>query len=60
MEKSQAYAIGDSLNDLPMFSAVSTSISMGNGDKLKPYADYVTDDISEDGIYNAMKKFGFF
>ncbi|WP_049962689.1 Cof-type HAD-IIB family hydrolase [Ruminococcus sp. HUN007] len=60
MDKSQAYAIGDSLNDLPMFSAAGTSISMGNGEKLKQYADYVTDDIMENGIYNAMEKYGFF
>ncbi len=58
--KDRAYAVGDSLNDLPMFSAVGTSIAMGNGKMLIPYADYVTDDIREDGIYKAMKHFGFF
>ncbi len=55
-----SYAVGDSLNDLPMFSAVGTSIAMGNGEPLIPYADYVTDDILENGIYNAMEHFGFF
>lgn len=60
MDKSQAYAIGDSLNDLPMFSAVGTGISMGNGKDLIPHADFVTDDIMEDGIYKALEHFGFF
>lgn len=58
--KPQAYALGDSLNDLPMKDAVGTFISMGNGKKLIPYADYVTDDIDSDGVYNAMERFGFF
>ncbi|SDA25138.1 hypothetical protein SAMN02910447_02571 [Ruminococcus sp. YE71] len=60
LERGQCYAIGDSLNDLPMFSAVGTSISMGNGEMLAPYADYVTDDIHADGLYKAMEHFGFF
>lgn len=60
MNKSAAYAIGDSLNDLPMFAGAGTSIAMGNGEKLIPYADYVTDDLWHDGIYHAMEYFGFF
>ena len=58
--KENAYAVGDSLNDLPMFGAVGTGIAMGNGIALKPYAQYLTDDIDSDGIYNAMEHFGFF
>ena len=58
--RTDSYAVGDSLNDLPMFGAVGTGIAMGNGDALKPYADYITDDIDSDGIYNAMEHFGFF
>lgn len=60
LSKENAYAVGDSLNDLPMFSAVGTSIAMGNGKMLIPYADHVTDDIDRDGIYNALRRFGFF
>ena len=60
IEKRDAYAIGDSLNDLPMFAAAGTSIAMGNGKMLIPYADYVTADIMQDGIYKAMEHFGFF
>ena len=58
--KKDACAVGDSLNDLPMFDAVGTSVAMGNGAPLIPYADYVTDDIMQDGIYNAMEHLGFF
>ena len=60
LDKKDACAVGDSLNDLPMFNAVGTSVAMGNGIPLIPYADYVTDDIMQDGIYNAMKHLGFF
>ncbi len=60
LSKTDAYAIGDSLNDLPMFRAAGTSIAMGNGKKLIPYADYVTADLMQDGIYKAMEHFGFF
>ncbi|MBR1862491.1 MAG: HAD hydrolase family protein [Ruminococcus sp.] len=60
LDRSQAYAVGDSLNDLPMFDAVGTSIAMGNGTMLIPYADYVTDDIHKGGIYSALEHFGFF
>lgn len=60
IEKKNAYAVGDSLNDLPMFDAVGTGIAMGNGIDLIPHADHVTDDIDNDGIYNAMEHFGFF
>ena len=60
LQKSDSYAIGDSLNDLPMFEGAGTSIAMGNGEKLIPYADYVTADLWHDGIYQAMAHFGFF
>ena len=60
IDRKNAYAIGDSLNDLPMFEAVGTGIAMGNGKMLIPYADYVTDDIHSGGVYKAMEHFGFF
>lgn len=53
------YAFGDSVNDLDMLRTAGTGISMGNGTKAaKEAADYVTDSIYEDGIYNACKHFG--
>ena len=53
------YAFGDSVNDLDMLKYVAHGIAMGNGmPEAKAAANYVTDDILEDGIYNACKHFG--
>lgn len=57
--KEETFAIGDSENDLPMFAMAGTTICMGDGmDKLKEVADYVTDSVLEDGIFNALRHFG--
>ena len=57
MERS--YGFGDSLNDLSMLKACRTSVAMGNGEpEVLEAADYVTDDMYHDGIFNAMKHFG--
>ncbi len=53
-----AYAIGDSTNDLPMLKAVPNSIAMGNSDKIYPYVSFVTKPIMEDGIEHALKHYG--
>lgn len=53
------YAFGDSVNDLDMLRYAAHGIAMGNGmPEAKEAADYVTDDLHEDGIYNACKHFG--
>ena len=58
-ESFQAYAFGDSANDLPMLKACGYGIAMGNGsDSIKEVADYVTDDILEHGIWNAFVHYG--
>ncbi|MDE6036359.1 MAG: Cof-type HAD-IIB family hydrolase [Ruminococcus sp.] len=57
ISRERAYAIGDSMNDLPMLQAVPHSIAMGGAEKLYPYVSYVTSGIEEDGIYNALKHF---
>ena len=52
------YAFGDSTNDLEMLKYVAHGIAMGNGmEEAKKVADYVTDSIHQDGIYNACKHF---
>ncbi len=52
-----AYAFGDGNNDEPMLSYVPNSIIMAKGpDELKKKVMMVTDDVRNDGIYNAMKK----
>ncbi|MFL6561113.1 MAG: HAD hydrolase family protein, partial [Bacillus sp. (in: firmicutes)] len=51
------YAFGDGLNDLEMLKAVGTGVSMGNGvTEAKELADFVTSDVSEDGIWNGLKE----
>lgn len=56
---SNAYAIGDSMNDLSMLQAVPNSIAMGQGTSVHKYVSYITDDIYNDGIWNALKHFEF-
>ena len=52
-------AFGDGQNDVDMFSAVGTAVAMGNACRAaKEAADYVTDHVDEDGIWNALKHFG--
>lgn len=53
------YAVGDSVNDLDMLAFAGHGIAMGNAsDKPKEIAEYITTDIHEDGIYNAMVHYG--
>lgn len=53
-----AYAIGDSMNDLPMLMAVPNSIAMGGAEMIYPYVSYITTPIEGDGIANALRHFG--
>lgn len=53
--KEQCYAFGDSINDLEMLQYVPHSIGMGNAvAKVKEIAEFVTTDVDEDGIANAL------
>ncbi|MFI3256136.1 MAG: Cof-type HAD-IIB family hydrolase [Psittacicella sp.] len=53
-----AMSFGDGLNDIEMLKEVGLSVCMGNGyDELKEVADYVTSDIEDNGIINALKHF---
>ena len=55
----ETYAFGDSINDCDMLRFAACGIAMGNGtDAAKEAADYITDDIHEGGICNALKHFG--
>ena len=52
------YAIGDGPNDLEMLKFVKHGIAMGNGtDEAKEASEYVTDEIQNDGVYNALKHY---
>ena len=49
-------AFGDGHNDSEMIELCNIGVAMGNAiDKVKKVSNYVTDDIDNDGIYNAMK-----
>ena len=55
----ECIAFGDEYNDIEMLKRVGCGIAMGNGtDDAKGVADYVTDTLHDDGIYNACKHFG--
>ncbi len=59
LKKEELMGFGDAMNDAGMIEAVGTAVVMGNGeDALKRVADYVTDDIDEDGVYNALVRYG--
>lgn len=54
-----AYAFGDSTNDLSMLEYVENSIAMGNAsDLVKEKVKFITKSVHEDGIEYAMKHFG--
>ncbi len=54
-----AMSLGDHNNDLDMLHFTGISVAMGNGlDEVKKAADFVTDDIDNDGWAKAMKHFG--
>lgn len=59
VSREETFAFGDGANDVEMLKAAGTGIVMGNGRKpAKDVADYITDDIHEDGIWNALSHFG--
>lgn len=52
-----AIAFGDSYNDIDMLEKVKIGVAMGNSNKdIKNAADIITDDIDNDGVYNALTK----
>ncbi len=58
LDPNDTYAFGDGANDLGMFQVAGTAVAMGNASaSAKKRADYVTDDLHEDGIRNACRHF---
>ena len=54
---SDTICFGDSNNDITMFEYAHTKVAMGNStSKIKEMADFITDDIFDDGIEKALKK----
>ncbi len=53
----QVVAIGDSLNDLPMFRFAGRAVAMDNAsDEVKSEADFVTDSNDRDGVAVAIQR----
>lgn len=54
-------SFGDAKIDLSMFELCNFNVAMGNGGpEIKAAADMITDDVNEDGLYNAFEKLGLF
>ena len=59
IDLSETMAFGDGQNDIDMLKHCQIGIAMGNStDEVKIVSDYVTDDIDEDGLYNALVHYG--
>lgn len=55
----ETMAFGDGGNDMEMLKHVGIGVAMGNaGDEVKDVADYVTDSVDDDGVWNALVHFG--
>jgi hydroxymethylpyrimidine pyrophosphatase-like HAD family hydrolase len=58
IDKKDTFAFGDGHNDKEMIEFCEVGVAMGNAiEKVKNASNYITDDIDNDGIYNAMKYF---
>lgn len=52
-------AVGDAKVDIPMLEYAEVGVAVASGgEEIKAMADYVTDAVSDDGLYNAFKHFG--
>lgn len=59
VDRQDTIAFGDAKIDIPMLDYCQIGISMGNGGpEILAMADMVTDDVAEDGLYNAFAKLG--
>lgn len=56
---SRVYAFGDSENDVEILRLADVAVVMGNArEPVKAHADYVTDDVRDDGVVTALRHFG--
>lgn len=59
LDNKNTYAFGDGSNDIEMFQLVNTAIAMGkHAPDLTPYASFVTDPVADNGIKNALVRYG--
>ena len=58
-KREDTIAFGDAKVDIPMLEYCHIGVAMGNGgNEIKAMADYITDDVDQDGLYNAFVHFG--
>ncbi len=61
IDLSKTVAFGDSMNDLEIIQEAGIGVAMGNAlPEIKAAADYVTDPIDQDGVWNACVHLGLF
>lgn len=59
LAREEIMAFGDGENDMTMLAEAGLSVVMGNGDQaVRDMADYVTGAVEEDGISQALRRFG--
>lgn len=55
----ETMAFGDGGNDIPIIKQAAVGVAMGNGvPELKKVADHVTTSVDEDGVKNALERYG--
>ncbi len=60
LDRDEVLAIGDGLNDVPLFEAAGTKVAMGNAyEELKSLADDITLDVENGGVAAAIDKYLF-
>lgn len=58
-KREDTIAFGDAKVDIPMLEYCHIGVAMGSGgDEIKAMADYITDDVNQDGLYHAFVHFG--
>ncbi|MCM1331545.1 MAG: Cof-type HAD-IIB family hydrolase [Bacteroides sp.] len=58
LDISETMAFGDGGNDLSIIKQSGIGVAMGNANEiLKTVADYITDDIDNNGVYNALVRY---
>lgn len=58
-DRADTIAFGDAKVDIPMLEYCAYGVAMGNGgEEIKKMADYITDDVEQDGLYHAFEKLG--
>ena len=59
ISRDETIAFGDGGNDVTMLQYVRIGVAMGNGNpETKRAADFITDDVQNDGIPKALRRFG--